>query len=165
MSNVASLVIRPMREADVEPLAAALAWPAQVIQRRWLELTQGLRAVFVAEADRSPLGAVSINQHQDFPGLLHLFALDVALAWRRRGIGSELMRSVEAEARRQGLSGVYLEVSVDNHGAIRLYERSGYVREGEQFLNKWVDYRVDGPPVESQEICHRMFKRFGPEQP
>ena len=165
MSSVASLLIRPMREADVEPLAEALAWPAQVIQRRWLDQTQGLRAVLVADVDGRPVGTVSINQNQDFPGLLHLFALDVAAAWQRHGIGGELIGAVEAEARRQGLSGLYLEVGVENHDATRLYERRGYAQDGDPFLNKWVDYRVDGPPVESQELCHFLFKRFRLERP
>jgi ribosomal protein S18 acetylase RimI-like enzyme len=62
--------------------------------------------------------------------MLRLFALDVGLRFRGRGIGTALIEAVERRARRQGLRGVNLEVGVDNGDAIRLYERLGYRRRG-----------------------------------
>ena len=112
------------------------------------------------EANGTPVGSVSTNDHEDFAGLLHLFALDVASSWQRRGIGSQLIYAVEVEAQRQELNGVYLEVNVDSHDAIRLYERLGYRREGDWFVNRWTDHLEHGSQLEVSEVCHRMFKRF-----
>lgn len=52
--------------------------------------------------------------------------LAVCAARRRRGIGTALLRAVEAWARRRGLPLVRLEVFEHNAGARALYERLGY---------------------------------------
>ncbi|MEX0937047.1 MAG: GNAT family N-acetyltransferase [Pirellulales bacterium] len=47
---------------------------------------------------------------------------------RGRGLGSALMRCALAGFHRAGLSRVYLEVTAQNEGAIRLYKRMGFKR-------------------------------------
>jgi ribosomal protein S18 acetylase RimI-like enzyme len=151
-----------MRQADVEPLALALGWPAYGIDRRWQETVAGFREMFVADREGTPVGSVSINEKADYPALLHLFALDVAPAYQRRGIGSRLIAAVESEGRARDKTGVFLEVSVENTGAIRLYERLGYGVEGSPFLNSWNQYDAEGNVAEEVvETVQRMFKRFG----
>jgi RimJ/RimL family protein N-acetyltransferase len=56
--------------------------------------------------------------------------MGVLAAYRRRGIGTRLITTTLAHARRQGLARVELEVRVDNVAAIRLYERVGFAPEG-----------------------------------
>lgn len=73
--------------------------------------------------------------------VVHLISIAVLPEHRRRGIGSELLRRVIEEARRDaGVVSVYLEVRVSNEPAIRLYEKfgfrkariiRGYYRDGE----------------------------------
>ncbi len=46
---------------------------------------------------------------------------------RGRGIGWSLLCRAESEARSAGASEMVLDVETDNHGARRLYERSGYL--------------------------------------
>jgi len=52
--------------------------------------------------------------------------LDVALAWRRKGVAGMLMERVEEEARGAGFLSMMLHVFVENAAAIRFYERMGY---------------------------------------
>jgi ribosomal protein S18 acetylase RimI-like enzyme len=153
--------IREMTGYDVQPLAESLGWPSYGIARRWQERLAGYRDIYVAAADGVPFASVSVNERQEFPGFLHLFALDVAPQLQNRGIGSRLIAFVEAESRRRDLAGVYLEVSTSNDGARRLYERLGYAQDGVPFLNSWNQYDAEGNVVEEvvETVC-RMVKRF-----
>jgi ribosomal protein S18 acetylase RimI-like enzyme len=150
-----------MTAADVAPLAAALGWPAYGIERRWNERLAGYREIFVAVVDGHPAGSVSINEKDDLPRLLHIFALDVAEPQRNRGIGTRLIERVEETSRERGHKGTYLEVSVANAAARRLYARLGYRAEGAPFANQWNRYDSEGKLAEEVvETVERMFKRF-----
>lgn len=150
-----------MTEADVTPLAAVLGWPAYGIERRWSERKAGYREMFVAVVDGRPVGSVSINVKEDIPGLLHLFALDVADPHQNRGIGTRLIEAVEQTARERRYTGVYLEVNVQNAAARRLYTRLAYRAEGPPFANQWNRYDAEGNLAEEViETVERMFKRF-----
>lgn len=160
-TRTTSLVVREMSEADVEPLAAALGWPAYGIGRRWNERLAGYREMFVALENGVPVGSVSINLKDDVPGLLHLFALDVAGPNQDRGVGTRLIERVENTARARGLTGVFLEVSITNANARRLYTRLGYQTEGVPFANQWNRYDAEGKLSEEiVETVERMVKRF-----
>lgn len=54
----------------------------------------------------------------------------VSVGSRRRGLGSLLMRALLTEARKRGVTGVFLEVRADNPGAERLYRELGFARLG-----------------------------------
>jgi ribosomal protein S18 acetylase RimI-like enzyme len=159
-ADLRTLAIRQMTEADVLPLASALGWPARGIQSRYQDQQDGKREVFVAELEGSPVGSVSINQRDGPPELLHLFALDVAPQFRNRGFGTALVRAVERIAAERKLSGVWLDVAVDNTNARRLYERVGYHREGPVVINRWQYIDEQGVQQQAEETCYRMFKRF-----
>jgi ribosomal-protein-alanine N-acetyltransferase len=60
----------------------------------------------------------------------YVVTLDVAEAWRRRGLARRLMEEVEARMRAAGARGMELHVSVENAGAIGFYEGTGYARVG-----------------------------------
>lgn len=49
---------------------------------------------------------------------------------RREGIAGRLLDALEAHGAAQGVTTVFLEVRVDNAGAIALYEHRGYERVG-----------------------------------
>lgn len=49
---------------------------------------------------------------------------------RRHGLGTEMMRAAEAEARRRGCAQIRLEVSTRNYGAIEFYRGLGYKTDG-----------------------------------
>ncbi len=50
--------------------------------------------------------------------------------FRRRGLGTEMMRTAEAEARKQNCTRVRLEVSTQNYSAIEFYRGLGYKTDG-----------------------------------
>ena len=49
---------------------------------------------------------------------------------RRLGLGKEMMKAAEAEARQRGCAQVRLEVSTRNYSAIEFYRRLGYKTDG-----------------------------------
>jgi ribosomal-protein-alanine N-acetyltransferase len=63
-------------------------------------------------------------------GEAHLLNLSVAAPLQRRGLGSELLRSVERLARDGGAATLYLEVRESNFAARRLYRRHGFAEIG-----------------------------------
>jgi ribosomal-protein-alanine N-acetyltransferase len=66
------------------------------------------------------------------------FALDegeitqvvVAEAYRRRGLGEQLLDAIKQEALRRDIHSLVLEVRVSNAPAIRLYEKKGFENQG-----------------------------------
>jgi ribosomal-protein-alanine N-acetyltransferase len=60
----------------------------------------------------------------------HVVTIDVALKYRRKGIGSILLREMEAIFSREGAEAAYLEVRVDNKSARQLYSEHGYREMG-----------------------------------
>ena len=60
-------------------------------------------------------------------GEAHLLNLTVAPAWRRRGLGRDLLGHCLANACEQGVGTIFLEVRVSNAGATALYRNSGFV--------------------------------------
>jgi ribosomal-protein-alanine N-acetyltransferase len=63
-------------------------------------------------------------------GEMEILTIGVAAAARRRGVASALIAAALPVARDLGAEAVFLEVAVDNDGAIALYERLGFVRSG-----------------------------------
>jgi ribosomal protein S18 acetylase RimI-like enzyme len=110
----------------------------------------------VAEAGGLPVGCVSVNEDDAVPGLLHLFALDVAPSFQRRGVGTALIRRIESEAEQRPFEGIWLDVEITNEDARRLYERLGFQREEGIVVNRYTSL-TSGESVE--ETCYRMFKR------
>jgi GNAT superfamily N-acetyltransferase len=68
--------------------------------------------------------------HRDHPGEAGLFAMWVAPDARHAGIGQELVEHVVGWARSQAFPVLRLRVTRSNDGAMRLYERCGFIDEG-----------------------------------
>ena len=145
--DVLNFSIRPAEDDDLGPLTDTLApdVPAAQIARRLEESRLGYREMLVAELEGQAVGTASIGGRGfERPGSLRLFALDVGTAFRRRGMGTALVQTVEAIAWGRGLDEVNLEVAVDNRDAVRLYERLGYRRHGEPVMDRWEKRLDDG---------------------
>lgn len=69
-------------------------------------------------------------------GLGWIATIGIDPAYRRRGIGRELLRACEVQL---NTSRVRLSVRASNEGAIRLYQQEGY-----QQIDIWPDYYNDG---------------------
>ena len=147
MAESLRLTVRQVEESDIETLAVALGpeTSAAQVRRRFEESRGGFREMLVAELSGSVVGTVSMGGHRfQRTGSLRLFALDVGAAFRNRGVGTALVRSVEIKAAEQVLDEVNLEVAVENEDAIRLYERLGYRHVGEPVMDSWERLRDDG---------------------
>lgn len=59
--------------------------------------------------------------------------------YRRRGVGKELLRKAEEEAKKRGATRAFLEVRVGNTAAFALYEKCGY-----KTLRRRAKYYPDG---------------------
>jgi len=84
-------------------------------------------ARFVADAGGELVGNLWIDLR---PYNVADLGMLVASAWRRRGVGSALMEAGIAWARAAGAHKVVLQVWPHNHGALGLYAKFGFVREG-----------------------------------
>lgn len=60
---------------------------------------------------------------------VYVSVVQVLESWRGRGIGGELLRAVEADARHIGVPALYIHTEAENEGAIRLYKKEGYIQE------------------------------------
>lgn len=60
----------------------------------------------------------------------HIVTLDVAEAFRRRGVGSLLLNALENSVARHGAQAMILETAVNNDAAIALWKRHGYSHVG-----------------------------------
>jgi ribosomal protein S18 acetylase RimI-like enzyme len=89
---------------------------------------------WIAEADGQPAGfaVVEWERHECDGFLAYIPTLEVLPAWRGRGWGRELLARLEESARGIQAEQIWLNVDAENMGAIRLYESSGYVRQGRQ---------------------------------
>lgn len=98
------------------------------------ELGDPAFAFRIAEADGeavgyAKLGPLRLPVESDGPGL-ELCQLYLLKDWHGAGIAGELMDWCLAEARARGARQLYLTVYVDNHRALRFYQRYGFVVEG-----------------------------------
>ena len=154
-------MIRHAVESDLAPLVNVLAPDPgrDQLANRFAEQINGIRLLLVLELETKIVGTVSISPEVDSDeGTRRLFALDVGSEYRRRGFGTLLIAEVERISVNDGHSVVRLEVSVDNHAAISLYEGVGYEKIGLPQKLVW-SRGVDGHPSEDVvEISHLMRK-------
>jgi ribosomal-protein-alanine N-acetyltransferase len=144
-------------DADLEPIVALQAtsftnpWPREMLAR---ELTDSpVSRLYVA---RGPGGAVAaFCLCWLIADELHVNTIAVDPVSRRRGLATELMRHVMAEAVRDGARRATLEVRRSNAAAIGLYERLGfrvcavrpgyYTKPDEDALILWIDRLPETP--------------------
>ena len=66
---------------------------------------------------------------EENPPLGHIITLDVAEPYRRKGVGTLLLRESEEHLRFRGVRTVLLETATTNEAGIAFWERHGYRRE------------------------------------
>jgi ribosomal protein S18 acetylase RimI-like enzyme len=146
------LTIRPVEPADLDALVDIYLSSARhhaAIDPDWFHVperdavrerlerfasgTGGVDAYVGAVVDGSLVGSATIaiadKPHRGNMGRpLEVAEMGVAVLeeWRGRGIGTKLIRHLEAWAAERGVEWLILEVADANPGATRLYERLGY---------------------------------------
>ena len=135
--------IRDARPAGAEPIAGLLgelgyASEAAQVERR-LERIAGdpSSRLFVATVNDRVAGLAGFHLlplvEHDEPGC-QLTALVVGGAYRRTGVGSELVRTVEREARSRGGRRVVVNTARHRKDAHAFYERLGFEATGLRFI-------------------------------
>jgi RimJ/RimL family protein N-acetyltransferase len=114
-------------------LVTTNGWRSPADERRYLRAIRRYAhaAVFVAEDEGEIVGRLSIARDQH-PASRHVadLGLIVAATHRRRGIGTALLNAAVEWARASDVLKLELHVFPWNEGAIILYERFGFEREG-----------------------------------
>jgi GNAT superfamily N-acetyltransferase len=119
----ADLRVRALRDDE-------RAWAAGVVSESWDETVvsdgrehrPALLPALVAEADGERAGLATYLIEDDECELITLDALTVG-----GGIGGALVEAVAETARAAGCTRVHLATTNDNHPALRLYQRHGFV--------------------------------------
>ena len=127
------MTLRPMRWWDVETVAALDAelfphdrWSAEQF---WGELAHvpETRWYAVHEGDAGVDGYVGLYA---VPPEGDVATIAVAPSAQGRGLGRMLLDALVAEARRRGVTQLFLEVLEGNEAALALYASSGFERQG-----------------------------------
>jgi GNAT superfamily N-acetyltransferase len=135
--TVDRLIVRPIRDGDVEAIGEALrelGTPEQP-ERGFERQNEGLGVFLVAWLDGEAVGYVTAHWRASprspeawKDGRTAYFEDFIVIESRRgRGIGTAIMEAAEAMAHDLGLSRMTIGVGVENAGARRLYERLSYV--------------------------------------
>jgi ribosomal protein S18 acetylase RimI-like enzyme len=137
------VVIREARLEDSEAVAellGELGYPTDAARfRRRLERIERdpSSRLFVATVNDRVAGLAGFHQfaqvQHDEPGC-QLTALVVGKAFRRNGVGSELVRTVEKEARARGGRRVLVNTAHHRDDAHAFYERLGFEATGLRFI-------------------------------
>jgi ribosomal protein S18 acetylase RimI-like enzyme len=72
----------------------------------------------------------------------HIFTLDVASKYRRKGVGQQLLQEFERILRERGGVRCQLEVRADNVAALELYHKNEYVKVEQ--LKNYYQQGIDG---------------------
>jgi ribosomal protein S18 acetylase RimI-like enzyme len=105
--------------------------------RRFLE--EPTSHLCVAYERGVPVGFVSGVEltHPDKGTELFLYELGVDERWRRRGIGTALVRALAERGRERGCYGMWVLTDRPNEAAVATYLAAGAVDEGDQVMFGW----------------------------
>jgi len=145
---VGALVVRRAEPGDAPELVALASavggepggwlisdstWRSVADERRYIRAIRRHpdAAVLVAELPDGIVGRLSLAR-DPHPASRHVadLGLMVAESHRRMGVGRSLLCAAEAWAREAGVEKLELHVFPHNEAAMRLYEATGYEREG-----------------------------------
>jgi len=100
--------------------------------KRYAERRAGI--TLIAETDDGKIcGFVIVHLDRDRQAqVAYVVTLDVAIAFRRRGVAAQLTQEAERRAAAKGACQMELHVFAGNEGAVRFYERLGFEKVGEQ---------------------------------
>ena len=89
--------------------------------------TIGLTAIIKSEIAGFVIARVNITRNATFG---HILTIDVAPAYRRKGVAQKLLHEIETTLRGRGIKECRLEVRENNVAALNLYQKLGYTKVG-----------------------------------
>lgn len=155
---MSEITIRPIRETDIRGFHACLdavarervylghlEAPPFERTREWLleGIEQGVVRLVAVDGARV-VGWCDIEASSQ-EGFRHVgrLGMGVLKAYRRRGIGKQLLLDALRAAGKRGLEKVELDVYASNDAAIKLYEKIGFHHEGRKRKARQIDGRYD----------------------
>lgn len=117
------------------------------IERAYHRAQQGEMIFLVADLNSFPVGQVWVEIQADC-GLM--MALRVLEPLQNMGIGTRLIHTAERALIERGLHTAEIHVTLNNPGAMRLYERHGYSVTGDK-ISRWSYTPPDGEPQQVED--------------
>lgn len=146
-------LIRELEPGDPSVIADAFTaqgWrkPREQYEAYLRQCEAGERTVFVAAREGVFTGYVTILWKSDYPpfaeqGIPEIADFNVLMAYRRRGIGSQLLDQAECRiAKRSTVAGIGVGLTADYGAAQVLYVKRGYVPDGRGVYQrgKWAEW-------------------------
>lgn len=126
--------IRPLTQGDLPGLEweGAYLHFRPMFEKTYRRVERGDAVVWVAALPRYLVGQVFVQLRSGRNTLVdgrlraYIYAVRVRPTFRNLGIGSQLMQTAENDLLRRGYRYATLNVSRENPGALRFYERLGY---------------------------------------
>jgi len=121
--------LRLCRRADLRDLEwfGMFRPDRHVIEQAFAHQQEGKNLMFLADANRFPIGQVWIKlAEKGSQGVGVLWALRVLPPFQSQGIGTRLIAYAESELAARGFQFAELSVARDNPRAKKLYQRLGY---------------------------------------
>jgi GNAT superfamily N-acetyltransferase len=167
-----SLRLQSMSETEPQAIADAFSCigkNAALFERYLAEQATGTRSCWVAHLGTAFAGYVTVNWKPTYPFFAHnsipeIQDLNVLPPFRRRGIGTALLRHAEAEiAFRSEVAGLGVGLHPGYNEAQRLYVKSGYVPDGRGVTHK-DRYLCEGEHVTlDDDFLLHLTKRIRPD--
>jgi ribosomal protein S18 acetylase RimI-like enzyme len=164
--DLQTLAVRQAQEADL----AAMEWGGDFSHFRRLfrqvydQMQAGQALIWIADLpQQAVVGQLFIqlvSARKDFADgktRAYLYGFRIRPPYRNLGIGTHMMAVVEGDLAQRGLHWLTLNVTVENAGAIRLYERLGYTIVAAEEGN-WSYIDQFGRQVDVHEPSWRMEK-------
>ena len=129
-----------IQKLDSKSIPQFLSWRAtdsyleQILEREIAYHNEGTRVIFVAKVRETIIGTaqfVSENSDRslaDGKVTAYLQALEVKPQYRRQGIGTRLINTVEQEALFRGFKRLTIMVEPNNAPALNLYQKLGFTK-------------------------------------
>jgi len=145
-------------ELNDEVVGMLLGYPAEIVSELATSMAKQLREIIgwggMLRLLRRSASLMAVKEYE--PDEFYIFTVSVQPRFQGRGFGKELLLHAEDKARAAGLRKCSLGVTVDNLGAIRLYERFNYRIVGTVRVPH-LESAIDYPGF------HRMVKTVPPD--
>jgi putative acetyltransferase len=106
--------------------------PLETTNALWSYIQAGIMSLWGIHADGRIIGSAGFYAQPPGTRLSHAatFFLYIEPSFQGKGIGTRALRFLETEARSRGYLRMECMVAATNPGAIRMYQRLGYEKEG-----------------------------------
>jgi ribosomal protein S18 acetylase RimI-like enzyme len=169
LQTLEAVEIRPLRADELAVVERDLPRYPGKHRERLDGQRRGECLYLIAWVGARPVGHLNLrlrgrklSERAQRAGAAQIEDLSVSRVYRRRGIGTGLMRRAAAEASVRRFPALGLGVDVSNAAARALYRQEGYEESGfGQFTISYPYLDEDGAERQAHETCTYLIKRLG----